>query len=74
MYRSAFDRLKRAEDAYGRPIWIEKVGRDGRPDVYYKYGSKDRLMKHTRKTFGYAVTPAEYERFGERIERKTDNG
>ena len=72
-YKSAFDRLKRAEDAYGRAIWIEKAGYDSRPDVYYKYDSNGRLMKHTRKTFGYAVTPAEYERFGERIELRIDN-
>jgi len=51
-YKSALDRLKRAEDAYGRAIWIEKVGYDGRPDVYYKYDSNGRLMKHTRKVYG----------------------
>ena len=71
MYRSALDRLKKAEDAYGRSIWIEKVGYDGRPDVYYKYDSKGRLKKHTRKIFGYVVTPAEYRRFGEYVELKT---
>jgi hypothetical protein len=68
MYRSALDRLKRAEDAYGREIWIETVGYDGRPDVYYRYDSDGRLMKHARKVFGYVVTPAEYSRFGEAVE------
>ena len=56
-----------AEDAYGRFIWIEKTGHDGKPDVYYKYDSKGRLMKHTRKIFGYEITPAEYARFGEAV-------
>jgi len=65
MYKSALDRLRMTEDAYGRVIWIEKTGHDGKPVVYYKYNSKGRLMKHTRKIFGYDVTPAEYSRFGE---------
>jgi hypothetical protein len=59
---------KQFRTAYGRVIWIEKVGYDGRPAVYYRYDSKGRLKKHTRKIFGYMVTPAEYSRFGEAIE------
>jgi hypothetical protein len=66
-YRSAFDRLKRAKDGYGRPIWVEEKGHDGKPNVFYRYDSKGRLMKYTRKIFGYSVTAAEYERFGDHV-------
>ena len=64
-YRSALDRLKRCEDRRGETIWVEETGTDGKPNVYYKYDSNGRLMKHTRSMYGYSVTCAEYTRFGE---------
>ena len=63
-YRSALDRLKKVEDDRGEPRWIEEMGRDGKPNVFYRY-SNGRLKKYTRKIFGYEVTLAEYARFGE---------
>lgn len=74
-YRSALDRLKKGKDTYGRPIWIDDVGKDGKPNIYYRYASDGRLMQHTRTLYGYSITPAEYTRFGEQtritIERPT---
>lgn len=52
-------------DDSGRAIWIEEKGPGGKPNVFYRYDSSGRLMKYTRKIFGYDVTPAEYTRFGE---------
>ena len=66
-YRSALDNLKRRVDRRGDTIWVEEMGTDGKPNVYYKYDTNGRLMKHTRTLYGYNVTPAEYERFGEGI-------
>lgn len=57
--------MQKGEDGYGRTIWIERKDPDGKPAVYYNYNSKGRLMKHTRTTFGYNITEAEYVRFGE---------
>ena len=66
-YRSALDRLKKVVDDRGDPRWIEEMGRDGKPNVFYRYDSNGRLKKYTRKIFGYDVTPAEYARFGDQI-------
>ena len=66
-YRSALDRLKRCEDRRGDTIWVEEIGTDGKPMVYYKYDSNGRLMKHTRSLYGYSVAYAEYTRFGEAV-------
>ena len=68
-YKSAFDRLRRSEDGYGREIWVETMGTDGKPDVFYRYNSKGRLMKFARTLYGYSVSEAEYVRFGEAVER-----
>ena len=67
-YRSALDRLKKRVDRRGDTIWVEKMGTDGKPNVYYKYDTNGRLMRHSRITYGYDVTPAEYARFGEAVE------
>lgn len=67
-YRSALDRLRRGEDGYGRAIWIEKMGKDGKPFVFYRYETNGRLMKYTRGLYGYSVSPAEYARFGEQVD------
>ena len=69
MYRSALDRLKKCLDPRGETIWVEKMGTDGKPNVYYKYDSNGRLMKHSRTLFGYNVTLAEYARFGEKVKQ-----
>ena len=67
-YKSALDRLRRREDKLGRTIWIEKMGRGGKPTIYYVYDSHGRLMMHKRIQYGYEVEPARYERFGEQIQ------
>ena len=54
----------------GREVWVEKMGRDGKADVYYLYDSTGRLMRHRRGLYGYDVTPAEYERFGEDVRQR----
>jgi hypothetical protein len=64
-YRSALDRLKKTRDRRGDTIWVEEIGTDGKPNVYYKYDSNGRLMRHARITYGYTVIEAEYARFGE---------
>ena len=56
-YRSALDRLRRREDKLGRTIWVEKMGRGGKPTIYYVYDSHGRLMMHKRIQYGYAVEP-----------------
>jgi len=66
-YRSALDRMKKVEDDRGDPRWIEEMGRDGKPNVFYRYDSNGRLKKYTRKIFGYEITPAEYVRFGDQV-------
>lgn len=63
-YRSALDRLKKAEDGYRRAIWIEESGSDGRPTIFYRYVN-GRLKRYTRTVWGWSVSLAEYERFGE---------
>ena len=63
-YKSALDRLRQREDKLGRTIWVEKMGRGGKPTVYYVYDSHGRLMMHKRIQYGYVVEPARYERFG----------
>lgn len=67
-YRSALDRLRRGEDGYGRPIWIEEMDSDGKPNIFYRYNTSGRLMKYTRTLYGYSITPAEYARFGEQTQ------
>jgi len=49
-------------------IWIEKKGYTGKPDIFHRYNSNGRLMKHTRKVFGFVIEEAEYTRFGEDIQ------
>ena len=66
-YRTALERLKRAEDGYGRRIWVEEMGHDGRPTVFYRYVG-GRLKRFRRTVWGWSVTLAEYERFGDEIE------
>lgn len=66
-YRPALGRMRIAVDDNGERIWIERMGKTDMPDVYYKYDSNGRLMKHTRKLFGYVIEPVEYARFGEHI-------
>jgi len=66
-YRSALDRLKWCEDRRGETIWVEAMGTDGKPTVYYKYDSNGWLMKHTRSLYGYSVAYAEYRRFAEAV-------
>ena len=58
--------LKKAEDGYGRAIWVEEVGHDGRPMVFYRYVG-ERLKRYRRTVWGWSVTLAEYERFGDQI-------
>lgn len=78
-YRSALDRLKVCEDAYGRTIWVEGRDVNGKPVVYYRYDSNGRLVRHERGLYGYVITPADYTRFGEacQVENgklRTENG
>ncbi len=73
-YRSALDRLRRAEDHYGNTIWIEEMGKFGKPNIFYRYDSNGRLMKHTRSLYGYSRTPAEYSRFGEQTQIEVEKG
>lgn len=65
-YRNAFDRLKPAEDGYGRAIWIEEAAHDGRPLIFYRYVG-GRLKRFTRSVWGWSVSEAEFERFGEQV-------
>lgn len=65
-YKNAFDRLRRSEDGYGREIWVERMGKDKKPDIFYRYNSKGRLMKYSRTLYGYSVDEAEFVRFGEK--------
>jgi hypothetical protein len=58
--------MKKAEDGYGRAIWIEEKCRDGRPLVFYRYVN-GRLKRYTRTVWGWSVSLAEFERFGEQI-------
>lgn len=67
-YRTALDRLRRGEDGYGRLIWIEEMGSDKKPHIFYRYNTSGRLMKYTRTLYGYRITPAEYTRFGEQTQ------
>jgi hypothetical protein len=64
--RSAVDRLKKAEDGKWRAIWIEETMHDGRPFVFYRYVN-GRLKRYTRTVWGWSVTLAEIERFGEQV-------
>ena len=65
--------MKKVEDDRGDPRWIEEMGRDGKPNVFYRYDSNGRLKKYTRKIFGYDVTPAEYVRFGDQVNAVTSD-
>ena len=67
------ERLKRRADRRGDTIWVEEMGTDGKPNVYYKYDSNGCLMKHSRTLYGYNVTPAEYVRFGEAVTSVTSD-
>ena len=57
--------MKLAEDGYGRAIWIEEKGADGRPWIFYRYDSKGRLKRYSRTLWGWSVTPADIARFGD---------
>ena len=65
-YKSALDRLKPAEDGYGRAIWVEEAGADGRPMVFYRYVN-GRLKRYERTVWGWSVTAADVARFGDQI-------
>ena len=67
-YRSALDRLRKSVDFAGRTIWIEEMGTDQKPNIFYRYHRNGRLMKYARDLWGYTVSPAEYTRFGEQTE------
>lgn len=67
-YRSALDRLKKGEDGYGKPIWIEEQAHDGKPTIFYRYDPGGRLKQYTRTLYGFRVKPAEYTRFGEQVD------
>ena len=60
--------MKKVEDDRGDPRWIEEMGRDGKPNVFYRYDSNGRLKKYARNIFGYEITPAEYARFGDQVQ------
>lgn len=67
-YKTALDRLKEAEDGYGRAIWIEEKGADGRPMVFYRYDAGGRLKRYSRTVWGWSVSLARFERFGEQAD------
>ena len=60
------DRLKPAEDGYGRVIWIEEKCADGRVMVFYRYVN-GRLKRYERTVWGWSVTLADIARFGDRV-------
>lgn len=65
-YKTALERLRVGEDGYGRAIWIEEAAHDGRPLVFYRYVN-GRLKRYERTVWGWSVTEAEFERFGEQV-------
>ena len=51
--------LKRSTDGYGREIFIEKDGMNGKPDIWYYFDSKGRKRRKVRKGHGVFIETLE---------------
>jgi len=56
---SQFGNLRHTLDAYGRNIWIESEDNNGKPTLWYRYDSKNRLCRMENK--GYFITTTRVE-------------